>query len=506
MAQQPKSPLITPCTASLQRSDAVAPTAPPHAAARPLFQQLLREAATLSTPVPSPTASHPLPLPSDRDTPNAAAPSGDPGPADPGITAPPQNNSAAPAEAPRATATRLHAQCSRLLGLPDIAAANCGRVPPLLRLPQLLPRLLSDAAAAAAAAAAPTPHAIREPTATATARPGDNSTSAASIPSGSADRQADPPHPDPAAAAACGGSRQRVAPEATAHAAAALDSNHPTDGDLPELLDAQGSYTAALCGLRALLSVATLRGHADTAARWCMHAMHTQANGRSGGEGQVDPSPGRPVDLTTRQRQPERRPGTDACIPAALAQISDTGVHERLWHAMLMHAAAAAPECEARPAEGGGERPGAAGVLGVLWRDGTARALPEAQHVTFLLQLQTRPGRPLPPQAQLLLLLQVCLPLDLRLASLRHSAAAAALTCCHSSAPACCCAAEIWGFVGRAMAERLTERSVFLVPWLQGPLVDSGRLGLGPHGHFQDGQRPPEPLMPEPMHLKKLGH
>lgn len=82
-----------------------------------------------------------------------------------------------------------------------------------------------------------------------------------------------------------------------------------------------------------------------------------------------------------------------------------------------MHAATAAPEPAAQTAPGSGAPLGVADALSVLWHDGTARALPQAHHVTFLLQLQAWRGRPLAPQAQLLLLRQVCRTLDTRLQS-----------------------------------------------------------------------------------------
>lgn len=158
--------------------------------------------------------------------------------------------------------------------------------------------------------------------------------------------------------------------------------------------DAQCPFEAAVCGLSALLSVGTRRGHADVAARWCMHALCATESRRTSSHGDD-----RGSGATAGTHAPARPCGAAACVPASIAGISDTRVHERLWRALLRHAAANAA-LPRRTEEGD-----AVDVLGMLWRNGTARALPQAQHAAFLLQLQTRPvGSPMPPQAQLALL------------------------------------------------------------------------------------------------------
>eukprot|EP00892_Ulva_mutabilis_P011498 jgi/Ulvmu1/8720/UM047_0061.1 len=380
-------------------------------ATRPLFHCLLHEAHSLSTPPQthchSPPTSGPV-----RDAASPAAPQ---------PPTPPQPHAAATAPQDdtrmQPMAARMRAHCSRLLGLPDVAAANCDAVPRLLNIDTLLPRLLTDATAAAAATAAP---------ASAGAAPAD-AFQRATQPYSTAHRDSlddaqhaahSTAHSTPCCPAGAGGKQP---PQASRNACGDGEGG----GQRPA---APCPYDAAVCGLSALLSVAVLRGHADAAAGWCMRMLCERSV--DGGDGHAGTrhacvQPGSALPLGP--------------LAAAVASMSETSAHERLWHALLMHASA-----DPHSAGHGTARDGAAlHVLGVLWREGTARALPAAQHVALLQRLHTRRGLLLPPPAQVLLVQMVAVhhfPSD---ASAPGDAGRALTPLnAHTAAPAACMALQ----------------------------------------------------------------
>lgn len=363
---------------------------------RPLFHDILHEAYSLATAPSQLLPGPPSPSPLSPPAPAAATPGADVGSRYDAAAAARQDTACM-----QAMGARMHAQCSRLLGLPDVAAANCGRPPQRIRIEQLLPRLLADAAAAAAAAA----QAFTTSAPAGTRSHTNGSTRAAAC-------------MDPLAASEQAACRTTAgvgdcAPKATLEPAPRCTGNVAADGG--GLQAAPCPYPAAVCGLGALLSAAALRGHADIAARWCVHALCSpQQSAAAGAAAAAAADDGLGISAARGLACASACPETaESTLAAALAGVSDTCAHERLWHALLLHAAPADTPPGPRRGAGAGVRHSGASsrvlrVLGVLWRDGTARALPSAQHVTLLQGLQLRRGAPLPPPSQLLLV-RLCL-------------------------------------------------------------------------------------------------
>lgn len=164
--------------------------------------------------------------------------------------------------------------------------------------------------------------------------------------------------------------------------------------------------------LAALVTSATLRGHADTVARW-MHQQHAHAWVHADGLGDAT-SAGVGMQcivegIVNRQESSgtvlseEHSPhacATCMCVSSALALVSEPSVHERLWHALLE---ASVQKLETR-------KPSSwtlvntrvsTGVCAALWLGGTAHALPRVQLVSFWVKLLTVRGARLPPAALL---------------------------------------------------------------------------------------------------------
>lgn len=156
--------------------------------------------------------------------------------------------------------------------------------------------------------------------------------------------------------------------------------------------------------LAALVTSATLRGHADTIARWlhqcdahaCVQPQSVPstttchgADEQKGG-GSTESSSGRSPHVS----------GTCMTMSRALAHVSAPNVHERLWHALL-EASVQKLETQ-KPSSWTLVDPVVSrGMFTELWLQGTAHALPRVQHVTFWVKLLTTRGARLPPAALL---------------------------------------------------------------------------------------------------------
>lgn len=119
----------------------------------------------------------------------------------------------------------------------------------------------------------------------------------------------------------------------------------------------------------ALVSTAALRGHGAVVAQWVL-APSTATSSSQAGRSEL--------------------------FAAALARIGEPAVHEKVWQSLL-HAGGCSAERFTTPLD----------TLSSLWHEGTARALPPAQHGVFVADLALRGQGRLTPAAQDLLV-QVC--------------------------------------------------------------------------------------------------
>ena len=159
-----------------------------------------------------------------------------------------------------------------------------------------------------------------------------------------------------------------------------------------------------LVALAALVTSATLRGHAETVARW-MHEQRAHACVHTEGcrapciaDAAANPHEG------NKHMAPSER-SSHACsvcmhVCRALAHVSEPSVHERLWHALLE---ASIQKLETRKPSSGAlvDMVVSTGVGSTMWLKGTALVLPHAHLVKFWVKLLTGRGRRLPPAALL---------------------------------------------------------------------------------------------------------
>ena len=137
--------------------------------------------------------------------------------------------------------------------------------------------------------------------------------------------------------------------------------------------------------LAEVISSAVLRGHSDIVAGWLLPSQDAAQSTQCCGT--VGRSASEAVSILPA-----------AC--AALAMLHTSAVHERLWVALLSTSSAsngAVAAASSRQSDG-------AGPLRQLWAQGTAHALPPAQHAVFLMAMLGQRNRLMSPLAQAQLL------------------------------------------------------------------------------------------------------
>jgi hypothetical protein len=173
----------------------------------------------------------------------------------------------------------------------------------------------------------------------------------------------------------------------------------------------------------ALISSATLRGHADIVARWLhqqdAHAwLHnpprSAARLKIGSFCPAEEREGVSIESQEEDRQVSCPHNPDSCatcmcVSGALAQALEASVHERFWHALLE---ASVQKLETRKASSSSlvDMHVSRRVCANFWLRGTVHALPEVQQVQFWVKVLTVRGARLPPAALMHVMLVCCFP------------------------------------------------------------------------------------------------
>lgn len=167
----------------------------------------------------------------------------------------------------------------------------------------------------------------------------------------------------------------------------------------------EAPHTHVLVALAALVTSATLRGHAAVVARW-MHQQHAHARAWAhtcvsvtATASTIVKQQGGSSDVSSLARPPHAS-DTCVCVSHALLHVSEPSVHERLWHSLLE---ASVQSLETRKASSRGlvDMRVSTGVCAAMWHKGTSLVLPHAQQVSFWVKLLTVRGARLPPAALL---------------------------------------------------------------------------------------------------------
>jgi hypothetical protein len=324
----------------------------------PLLQQLVAEAALISTGYPtSRHAGTNVPEPHMESSISAGATPGDAKPSS--TTKKEASRKLNEAEGSGKLASELRTLCTALLAIPDKLASVCCACPAPLRPRNLLPQLFSC---------------IIHDSAPSTLSSSIETESGARAGSGS-------------------------------------------DGQRVHLC-----RTHVVTALSALITSATMRGHAEIVARWLHQqeahawllptartATKLEANHQSRPE---DADTDTPEILeehsSTKHSHDPYACSTCMSVSSALAQVQETSCHERLWYALLE---ASVQKLETRKASNRSlvDMRVSTTVCAALWLRGTAHVLPQQQQVQFWVRLLTARRR-LPPAALLHLVLVCFLP------------------------------------------------------------------------------------------------
>lgn len=180
-----------------------------------------------------------------------------------------------------------------------------------------------------------------------------------------------------------------------------------TGGSAKELLLPMHVQTA----VAALLTSATLRGHADIFARW-IHQASTHQLAQSHAPdypSRVHVSPGGlhyQQEVDEKFKTMHETHASHACIAVsgALGEVTEPSVHERLMRALLE---ASIQKLETRKASSWSlvDMHVSQRIIATLWLRGISQALPKVQHVGFWVKQISLKGTCLPPAAVLQLLM-----------------------------------------------------------------------------------------------------